>query len=350
MSPLPASLLLLIPLVGCVEPAAGDPPPPEPPATARWMADVFADRPDTAVGRILLPGAFNSSSYACREENGISPDAPAAVLGLWGVDPPDPEHNNRPRIVAWAKTQDRSLGRQLEDGIRFVEVNVTSREGALVTWHSVYGAPLGDVLDDVVAFSVAQPEEAVVLHFGLTLDAAEWPRFEEALLAPRAGDVSLCDRVYDGQEEAARVTLADVRARGRNLIWSPDGDLRAWLEERGNCPLSRGGVDRIWSITDTPQGVEDAIAGSVDARDPDRLLINDFVFSLAGTGSIAEQIDVLLGYPGVQEASEALGFSGDFPARLIEAYDGGANLNVLAGAYYQDTTLVEAAIARNRER
>ena len=342
--------LALVFALGCVEPAPADPPPPEPPATAHWMADVFVDRPDTPIGRILLPGAFNSTSYACAEEHGISPDSPAVVLGLWGSDPVDPEHNNRPRIVGWAKTQGRSLGQQLEDGIRFVELNVTAKAGVLTTWHSVYGVPLGDVLDEVVAFAVAQPQEVVLLNFGLTLDPADWTQFEEALLTPRADGVSLCDRVFDGDEDAAVATLADVRARDRNLIWSPSGDLRAWLEERGRCPLSRGGVERIWSITDTPQGVEDAIAASVDVRDPERLLINDFVFSLGGVSSVGEQLDFLLGYPGAREASEALGFSGDFPARLIDAYDGDANLNVLAGAFYEDTDLVEASIARNRAR
>lgn len=349
----PRAHLALIPslalslALGC--PAPDEPLPPQPPATAHWMADVFVEQADAPLGQILLPGAFNSSSYACALDHGISPDAPAAVLALWDDDPPE-DHDNRPRIVAWSRTQGRSLGQQLLDGIRFLEINVTVRDGVLTTWHSVYGVPLAEVLDEVVAFSVAWPDEVVVLSFGFSVDSEDWPLLADALLAPRADGVSLCDRVYDGDGAAAMTTVGDVRERGRNLIWSPGGELRTWLEERGDCSLSRGGADRIWSITDTPQGVEDALTGSVDTRDPSRLLINDFAFSLDGADSIGSQVDYLLGYFGVQEASEALGFAGDFPTRLIETHDAGGNLNVLAGAWYQDTDLIEAAIARNRAR
>jgi hypothetical protein len=314
------------------------------------MADVFADRPETQVGRVLLPGAFNSTSYACDAANGISPDAPDIVLALWGSDETPTDDANRERVVGWAKTQGRPVGQQLEDGIRFVELNVTLKDGVVTTWHSVYGVPLDDVLDDIVAFAVAWPDEVVVLTFGVSLDSTAWPLLADALTTPRADGASLCDLVYDGAEDAALASLSDVRARGRNLIWAPDGDLRTWLDTRGDCALSHGTADRTWSVTVTPEGVEEALDASVDTRDPQHLLINDFVFSLDGSASVLEQAGYISTYPGAKEASEALGFSGDFPGRLIEAHDTLGNLNVLAGAYYEDTNLVAAAIAANRAR
>ena len=315
---------------------------PEGPATARWMADVYADRLDTQLGSVLLPGAFNSSSYACAEEHGISPDSPETVFNLWGSEA------FRDKIVGWAKTQDRPLAQQLEDGIRFVEINVTLKDGVVTTWHSVYGVPLSDVLDEVVTFAVTWPKEAVVLAFGLTLDRADWGQFADELAAPRVDGVSLCDRIYDGTESAARVSFGNIRESGRNVIWSPSGELREFLEERGDCPLSRGETERAWSITVTLDGVEQTLADSVANRDPDKLLINDFVFSLDGADS-GGQVEYLLAHDGVREASVALGFSGDFPERLISTHDAGGQMNIFAGAYYEDTTLIEAAIARNRE-
>ncbi|MDP2310414.1 MAG: hypothetical protein Q8P18_30635 [Pseudomonadota bacterium] len=321
-----------------------------PPATAHWMADVFADRPDAQVGRILLPGAFNSTSYACDAANGISPDAPEIVLALWGAEDTPDDDPNRQRVVDWAKTQGRPLGQQLEDGIRFVELNVTLKDGVVTTWHSVYGVPLDDVLDEVVAFALAWPDEVVVLTFGLTLDSTDWPLLADSLTAPRGDGASLCDLVYDGPEDAALASLSDVRASGRNLIWAPDGELRTWLDTRGDCPLSHGTTDRIWSITVTPEGVESAIDASVGTRDPQHLLVNDFVFSLDGSATVLEQAGYISTYAGVREASQALGFLGDFPGRLIEGHDAEGNMNVLAGAYYEDTNLVEAAIAENGAR
>jgi hypothetical protein len=317
--------------------------------TAHWMADVYADRPETTFGSILLPGAFNSTSYACDAAYGMSPDAPEVVRALWGDEETTGNEENRDLIVAWAKTQDRSIAQQLDDGIRFVEMNVTLKEGELTTWHSVYGLPLENILDELLAFAVAQPDEVILISFGLTLDSADWPQLADALARPRSGGVSVCDRIYDGTEPAALATLADIRSRQRNLIWTPSGELRDYLESRGDCPLSHGIADRSWSITVSPEGVEAALAASVAARDPEHLLINDFVFSLDGAASTGEQLSYLTGYHGVQEASKALGFAGDFPGQLIETYDVDGQMNIFAGAYYQDTTLIEAAIARNRE-
>ena len=79
----------------------------EAPATARWMAEVFAASPDVPVGRILIPGAFNSSSYACDAANGMSPDAPGVVQALFGSEDTPNDDPNRQRVVDWAKTQDR---------------------------------------------------------------------------------------------------------------------------------------------------------------------------------------------------------------------------------------------------
>lgn len=322
----------------------------EAPATAHWMADTFGDGQDVPLGRVLLPGAFNSTSYACDAANGLSPDAPEAVIALWGPEDATGNDANRQRVVDWARTQDRPLGVQLDDGIRFLELNVTAKDGVITTWHSVYGVPLDDVLDDVVAWSVAWPDEVVVLTFGLTLDSADWPLLADALTAPRAEGRSLCQLLYNGPEDAAVATLADIRASGRPLIWSPDGDLRAYLETRGDCLLSHGTMDRTWSITVTPEGVEAALAASVDTRTPGNLLVNDFVFSLDGSASVFEQAEYISTYAGVEEVSEALGFSGDFPGRLIDTYDSQGNMNVFAGAYYPDTNLVDSAIAANKAR
>lgn len=320
-----------------------------PPATAHWMADVFTDRPDTPLGTVLLPGAFNSSSYACEMEHGISPDSPEAVLILWGPNETGNEAY-RQRIVDWSKTQTLTIEEQLDAGIRFIEINLTMRDGELVTWHSVYGVPVGEVLDQVVAWSAAWPDEVVLLSFGLGSDEADREAFAEAMTAPRTDGLSVCDRVYDGPEDAAIASLGDIRDAGRNIVWAPGGDLRTFIEARGDCPMSSGGTDRSWSLTVSPDGVEEALAASVDSRDPGRLLINDFVFSLGASETGLEQAQYIAEYPGMRAASVDLGFAGDFPTRLVETYDTAGNMNVFAGAFVQDSTLVEAAIARNQER
>ncbi len=322
----------------------------EVPATAHWMADSFAAPEEVPLGRVLLPGGFNSTSYACAPENGISPNAPAVVVALFGGDDVPNDDPNRVRVVDWARTQDRSVGQQLLDGMRFVEINLTLKDGQLTTWHSIYGVPVGVVLDELVDFAAAWPDEVVVLTFGLDLEPADWPLLADALVAPRAGGKSVCDFIYDGSEQAALTPLSAFREAERNLVWGPEGDLRAYLEGRGDCPFSTASADRTWSITVSPEGVADALTRSVDSRDPNHLLINDFVFSLDGSASVIEQASYIGEHQGVQAASVALGFAGSFPGELIEAHNELGNMNIFAGAFYQDTNLVEAVLAENRAR
>ncbi|MCB9681734.1 MAG: hypothetical protein H6733_09705 [Alphaproteobacteria bacterium] len=321
------------------------------PATASWMGDVFADAPDVALGRMLLPGAFNASSYACAAEHGISPHAPSAVKLLWDTLDPDPEAEvSRQRIVDWSKMQTRSIGAQLVDGIRAVEINVTDKDGVITTWHSIYGVPVTEVLDALVAFAVDHPTEPVIVTFGVDLEAARWPDFADLLAAPRAGGRSVCDLLWDGEGLAAAATYGEVVASGRTLVWGASGDLRAVFDARGDCPMSDFRFERQWSLTTSPDGVDARLAATVDSRDPTAFLQNDLVFSLDGTDDALEQAGYVLDYPSLADAQVAFGFAGDFATRMIAAHDGSANMNLFAGAYYEDSELVQAVIDRNRAR
>lgn len=337
---------MIVALVGM---GCGDPGDPIVATPSDWMGAVYADHREVALGRILLPGAFNSTSYACDPLQGISPHAPESVLTLWGTSNPGETNAIRDRETDWAKHQDRPLAQQLEEGIRFLEINLTLKDGVLTTWHSVYGVPVDVVLDDVVAFAAAHPAEAIVLTFGLDLTPDDWPLLADALLAPRGGGPSMCDLLFDDPDNAATAALADLDAAGRNLVWGPDAELKAFLDGRG-CGTSTLVQDRRWSITTTPEGVSAALADSVDSRNPEHLLVNDFAFSLDGSATTEEQVGYVLGYASVREATEALGFAGDFPGRMITEHDANDNMNVFAGAMYQDTNLIAAAIAENEAR
>lgn len=347
----PARCALPFLLLACTPDGPSDPAP-EVPATADWMAEVFTGHEEVPIGRMVLPGAFNSSSWACDLANGISPHAPSAVIAMWeGLDPdPDAEGLTRQRIVDWSKTQQLSINEQLLAGARGVEINVTLKEGALTTWHSVYGVPLADELAAVVSFAVSHPDEVVVLTFGFDFDSASWPALADAMLAVGPSGAALCDVLYDGAESAALASWGEVRASGRNVIWGADGELRAWFDARGDCPMSVFRFDRQWSLTTTPEGVASKLAATVDGRDFASFLQNDFVFSLDGSASVGEQVGYLLEYASLAEAQVALGFSGDLPSRMIASHDAGEGMNVFAGAMFEQSDLIEAVIARNRAR
>lgn len=307
---------------------------------------------ETALSELLLPGTFNSSSYACDAANGMSPDAPEVVRLLWDTLDPNPDNGglNRQRVVDWSKAQDRSLSEQLLDGIRALDVNFTMKDGVLTTWHSVYGEPLDDALDQIVSFAVSHPSEIVLLSFGPSLDAPDLPAFVDALAAPRAGGVSLCDLLFTGPQPSATATLAEVRASGRTLIWGPTGDLAAVFDASGDCATAPFLKDYQGSQSVTTDGVISRLESTVAARTPGQFLHNDFFFYLGSAGSDLDQAGLLLAYGSLAEAMDALGFAGDFPKQLIDRFDGEQKMNVLSGGHYHETDLIEAVIERTRTR
>lgn len=344
--------LLWVLLVGCQQPGSATPTddPQSIPATADWMGEVFAEAPDTALNRILLPGTRNSTSYACEQEYGISPLSPEWVLALWGDGDANDNQELRQIVVDWAKTQDQSVGEQLIDGIRSMQLRFTLKDGVLTTWHSVYGVPATEVFDDIVSFATAHPTEAVVFLLELDNDEAQWAIAADELTTPRAGGVSMCDLFFDGPGNAAVAPLADIQDSGRTLVPLPDAGFRAFVDERGDCPMPDLQIDAQWSITLTTEGVESKLEQTVDARDLTRLLQNDFTFSLDGADDSLAQASYVLQYPTLLEAELAFGFLDDFPSRLITQFDEQQNMNLFIGDFYQHTTLVEAAIDGNRTR
>lgn len=322
------------------------------PATATWMADELpAGADDVPLRELLLPGTFNSASYACAVENGMSPDAPDIVKLLWGSLDPDVEGDafTRERIVGWAKAQDQSVTRQLVDGIRALDLNFTARDGELLTWHSVYGEPLADVLGDIVAFVTEHPDEIVVLTFTPTIDEADRGLFADALSAPHDGGLSICDLLFTGDTPSAQATLAQVRASGRPLIWRPSDDLTALLDTRGGCPAAPFEIEGHGAESITTEGVIAKLDATVANRLPDVFLYNDFFFYL-GTSSDGQQASFIAEYPSMADAMDDLGFLGDFPGDLIDQFDTDAKMNLFYGGFYDRTNLVEAVIERTRTR
>lgn len=324
---------------------------PAEPATASWMDDVYPAGDDAvAVGRVLIPTAHNSTSYACAAQHGLAPESPAFVIALWGDDDTGLGNDMRKRVVDWARTQDVDVATQLVDGIRGLQLRFIVRDSVLVTWHSVYGVGIDVILDDVVAFAVAHPSEVIVAAFETPADPASFPLVHAAFVAPRADGRSLCSLLHSGDTDGAEVTVAALRDAGRTVVPVLDPALRAYLAEQGDCPTASATLDSAWSITTTPEGVSARMAATVSSRVDGHLLQNDVVFSLDGAADPITQAGFVLDYPTLREAEVALGFSGDFAGQMIDAHDADGDMNLLSADLYEDTNLVEAAIAANRAR
>lgn len=235
-------------------PAAASPPPP-----ADWMATVFADRADTTLSAIVIPGTHDSGAYA------IDVTPPCDITPIAGTDAATVAGARANPCVAadLARAQDRSLADQLADGIRYLDLRVgvpadrvlTRRQAVrkaprltadraakvpLVLQHTFVSVRLRTALAEIVRFAVAHPREQVLLdiqHVDLTgdpkVDAYYTKALDLVLRRYQVDGTTVCSRAWSSAavdvpdaKLGTGVTLAQAWAANRNLlVLKADGEL-----------------------------------------------------------------------------------------------------------------------------
>jgi hypothetical protein len=116
--------------------------------------------------------------------------------------------------AAWSRAQPTSVGRQLEDGIRYLDLRLsTEPDGHVYLEHGLRGRPVRQVLDEVGAFAHSHPREVVVLglnRFTAFTDAS-YGELESAVTA------TVGDRLVPSSV-SPRATLRQLWDLGRNVV------------------------------------------------------------------------------------------------------------------------------------
>jgi hypothetical protein len=132
---------------------------PTAPDNSGWMGKLLQARPTLSLSEIVLPGSHDA--------------------GLYEVSYPfDVSTQNHPE---WVTTQALRVGGQLRAGARYFDLRIRADKGTLCAAHwsdvgktyGALGAPLNDILNDVVDFLQGKGHgEVVVLKFSHAADAA----------------------------------------------------------------------------------------------------------------------------------------------------------------------------------
>lgn len=185
MNRLTFSVAILLSLSACaVDPAAQDSSSPSPTESAQKSGTVSTPSPTVAP---LLDGPdwmanSASSGIGSKAINAISIPA-THDSGTYGIESvynrpvddvfaPDDGQNGTIRLGefvgvsdGWAKAQDKTIGEQLADGIRAIDLRpCTEKNGTLRVCHSLYGAKMADILADVASFADAHPKEFILVN------------------------------------------------------------------------------------------------------------------------------------------------------------------------------------------
>lgn len=161
--------------------------------TAGWMSDAAAAIGGIPLARLSLPGTHDSGTSQLTDR--LAPDAPQFLVDLKAVIdeidavvaaiaaspvPAVPALADviRNALGRWtwptvvsdivqpmSRAQDRSIGQQLDDGIRYLDLRVAPLEGVPRFCHALFGAPLYSALTELEGFLDQHPKELVILDF-----------------------------------------------------------------------------------------------------------------------------------------------------------------------------------------
>ncbi|OQS05977.1 PI-PLC X domain-containing protein 3-like, partial [Thraustotheca clavata] len=146
--------VLMVNMFQCCLPGGGE----DLEESARWMTNADAKLLAMPLNRVALVGSHNSGSYAKRARSKCHSGDCDRNLAKYLKIPPVGFVVRR-----WAKCQKISILRQLEHGIRYLDIRVQIHESEMHLCHSLCFLDAEAMMDQLVTFLDAKPHELVVV-------------------------------------------------------------------------------------------------------------------------------------------------------------------------------------------
>lgn len=236
--------------------------PPRPITPQDWM-NAVPGLGEKSLNAIFLPATHDSGTYKI---------VPPLARPIDDVFAPDDGENAVIRLgefagisQEWAKAQNKTVLEQLNDGVRAIDLRpCAEKDGTLRVCHSLYGAPMSEILADIRTFADAHPHEFVLVSlagFAGMNDAHQLALVSE--IKQRLGSHLL--NAAKG-EVAPSTTLNDVWKTGKSLAVQYD-DNEAYRDPSFlSTSKIRSAYDgEKWKRDETRERLVDAIEGKVSS-------------------------------------------------------------------------------------
>ncbi|CAD7670834.1 unnamed protein product [Nyctereutes procyonoides] len=130
---------------------------------ADWMASLPAHLHNVPLSNLAIPGSHDSFSYWVDEKSPVGPDQTPAIKRLARIS------LVKKLMKKWSVTQNLTFREQLEAGIRYFDLRVSSKPGdadqEIYFIHGLFGIKVWDGLMEIDSFLTQHPQEVVFLDF-----------------------------------------------------------------------------------------------------------------------------------------------------------------------------------------
>ncbi|KAJ7424309.1 PI-PLC X domain-containing protein 2 [Willisornis vidua] len=130
---------------------------------ADWMGSLPAPLRSLPLSNLAIPGSHDSFSYWVDEKSPVGPDQATAIKRLARIS------LVRKIMKKWSVTQNLTFKEQLEGGIRYFDLRVSSKPGEIgqeiYFIHGLFGIKVWDGLKEINTFLEQHPKEVIFLDF-----------------------------------------------------------------------------------------------------------------------------------------------------------------------------------------
>ncbi|XP_055037306.2 PI-PLC X domain-containing protein 2 [Misgurnus anguillicaudatus] len=142
-------------------------------SNADWMGSLCAALTSMPLKHLAVPGSHDSFSFWVDEQAPVGPDQKAYVKHLAAVF----RFLAKKVMKKWSMTQNLSFREQLEGGIRYFDLRVSSKPGEpgleIYFIHGLFGHKVRDGLNDINTFLNTHRKEVVFLDFNHYYEMSE---------------------------------------------------------------------------------------------------------------------------------------------------------------------------------
>ncbi|MEZ5118416.1 MAG: hypothetical protein R2686_00755 [Candidatus Nanopelagicales bacterium] len=213
------------------------------PPTPDWMGELYAQRPDTKLTQIVIPGTHDSGAFK------IDTEGKCKLTAIAGANEAEAGTAKRNPCGAGklAKAQSKNFTGQLNGGIRYLDMRLGVPENKVVKakkagkkltkkaaakvpihlQHTFISVRLTTGLKQIVRFAKAHPREQVIIdfqHIDLTgkkkIDRYYRSAIDKVLRTYKVAGSTVCSRAWSSNKvpDVAQATLGQVWAIDRNLV------------------------------------------------------------------------------------------------------------------------------------
>ncbi|KAM6161981.1 PI-PLC X domain-containing protein 2 [Erethizon dorsatum] len=130
---------------------------------ADWMASLPTHLYNVPLSNLAIPGSHDSFSYWVDEKSPVGPDQTPAIKRLARIS------LVKKLMKKWSVTQNLTFREQLEAGIRYFDLRVSSKPGdadqEIYFIHGLFGIKVWDGLMEIDSFLTQHPQEIIFLDF-----------------------------------------------------------------------------------------------------------------------------------------------------------------------------------------